>query len=44
MNTLCGASFIFYGIFVGEKSEGKTHPDYVPTIFSFVKSPEKKQG
>ena len=28
----------------GKKSDDKTHPDYVPSMFSFVKSPEKHRA
>ena len=29
---------------VGEKSEDPCHPDYVPTIFEYLKSPEKNRA
>ena len=28
----------------GKKSDDKTHPDFVPSLFSFVKSPEKHRA
>ena len=36
---ICIVSFI-----TGKKSDDKTHPDYVPSLFSFVKSPEKNRA
>ena len=30
-------------IIIGEKNDDESHPDYIPSIFSFLKSPELKK-
>ena len=40
---MCIVASVFYRSLQG-KSDDKTHPDYVPSLFSFVKSPEKNRA
>ena len=46
MNNQSKNVHVFYIISfdTGKKSDDKTHPDFVPSLFSFVKSPEKHRA